>query len=647
MVGDPQGPTLSTHAGIGLQPHEGASGPTLTHPVTGDRKRAYALAALDREVAALAGAPEGTRNDQLNIAAHSLGIHVGAGALQEGEVRSALTQAATTCGLTPHETRKTLASGLESGKGKPASFPPEWEAEQADLEHLRALNGGMCSSSPAPSISWDAPDLSALRTARRAPPPFNPEWLGPSLASWCGEQAAATCAPADYVGCTLLGLVGGILANRRRPQAGAGWNEPPTLFVATVGDPSSGKSPASSAVMGLVEPEEAHFMATYRERMAAYQNEKVSADAVLAAHKVAVRGAMRASPELEQAIPTKLPEDFREPIKPVLQRVVVRDATTEKLMALAGENEKGLVLHRDELAGLFASFGRYSGGGGSDRQFLLECYGGRSFTVDRVKNDEPVLIPFLSIGIIGALQPDKAAELLKGADDGFVSRFLWCWPDPVQGFHISRERFDRRVAEQLVSRLVHLGMQANPPPQPNSPELVPLDESALHELEQFALEMKGREGKASPLMKSALGKARGHVMRLSCILQYIWWGTSRADPFNEPMEIGGAAVATACEMMRTYFLPMAERVFGDAAIPLAETNATILARYLKQERKGVVNAREARRKIGGSLRDGDAIGAAFEELADAGLVRRIEESTQSRGRPSKNYEVNPVLLRPG
>ncbi|WP_322994240.1 bifunctional DNA primase/polymerase [Castellaniella sp.] len=127
-----------------LQPNEGANGPTPAHPVTGDpladRKRAYALAALSREVADLVRAPEGTRNGQLNIAAHSLGRYVGAGVLQEGEVRSALTQAAATCGLTPHETRKTLASGLESGKGKPASFPPEWAAEQADLERLRALN---------------------------------------------------------------------------------------------------------------------------------------------------------------------------------------------------------------------------------------------------------------------------------------------------------------------------------------------------------------------------------------------------------------------------------------------------------------------------------------------------------------------------
>ncbi len=499
-----------------FQPSQRVDGPTLTNTrpidMSHPRLHAWVESAFEDEVRALATCAKGGRNEQLNRSAFAIYQLVAAGWIKDSTAHTALVEAADACGLIRDDGRKsvmdTIASGRRGGMRQPRGVPEEFFRDEAmaDIDHLRTLSADLVNKDGQPPVSWDAPDLSALRTARRAPPAFNPEWLGPSLAHWCREQAKAACAPVDYVGCTLLGLIGGILANRRRPQAGAGWTEASTLFVALVGDPSSGKSPASSAVMSLVEPEEAHFMATYRESLAAYQMEKMEADAVLAAHKVAVRGAMKANAELEQAIPTRLPDDFREPIKPVLQRVVVRDATTEKLMALAGENAKGLVLHRDELAGLFASFGRYSGGGGSDRQFLLECYGGRSFTVDRVKNDEPILIPHLSIGIVGALQPDKAAELLKGADDGFVSRFLWCWPDPVQGFHITRERFDRRPAEQLVSRLVHLGMQANPPPQPNSPALIPLEEAALHELERFALEMKGREGKASPLMKSALGK---------------------------------------------------------------------------------------------------------------------------------------------
>lgn len=113
-------------------------------------------------------------------------------------------------------------------------------------------------------------------------------------------------------------------------------------------------------------------------------------------------------------------------------------------------------------------------------------------------------------------------------------------------------------------------MRSNVPPLPDSPVLLPLEEPALAVLELFAQETKVREGKASPLMKSALGKARGHALRLSCVLTHLWWGADPQAPLEEPADIGEAAVATACEMMRSYFLPMAERVFGDASIPATE-----------------------------------------------------------------------------
>lgn len=138
--------------------------------------------------------------------------------------------------------------------------------------------------------------------------------------------------------------------------------------------------------MSLVNGEEASLDAGYRHRLREYEEAKLAADAIMAAHKSAAREAMRANPELATAIPVALPEGFREPVRPFLKRIVVRDSTIERLATLSAENPAGLILHRDELVGLFASFARYSGGGGSDRQFFFEAYGGRSFTVDRVKS---------------------------------------------------------------------------------------------------------------------------------------------------------------------------------------------------------------------------------------------------------------------
>lgn len=51
---------------------------------------------------------------------------------------------------------------------------------------------------------------------------------------------------------------------------------------------------------------------------------------------------------------------------------------------------------------------RYSGGG--DRQFWLEAFGGRGFTVERMGR-EPLTIDMLSIGVVGGIQPDRLKSL--------------------------------------------------------------------------------------------------------------------------------------------------------------------------------------------------------------------------------------------
>lgn len=610
-----------------------------------DRKRSYALAALDREAAAVATTAEGGRNARLNSASYAVANFAGEGWLSDEEISEALAPAALQAGLDPKEVRKTIASGIKAGRAKPVRWPPEWAEEHTEIQRLKALNAALVNGAALAPAAWDAPNVAVLGGARYPVPCFKVEWLGPHLACWVEAQARSACAPADYVACSLLALSGGLLSNRRRPLAGAGWEECSTLFVALVGDPSSGKSPASSAVMNLLNAEEARLDADYRERLRAYETERAAADATLAAYKRAMNDATRADPEFAKEFPPKLPDDFREPVKPFLRRIIVRDSTVERLASLSAENPTGLILHRDELAGLMASFNRYSNGsGGSDRQFFLECFGGRAFTVDRVKSGDPIRIPHLSIGIVGAIQPGKAAELLKGPDDGFISRFLWCWPDPVPGFRIARERLDLSPAERVVNRLWGLHMQSHPVPQLDSPVLVPLEEGALVQLERFAQEMKEREAQASSLMKSALGKARGHALRLACILTYTWWGADPHAPCEEPDAIAEAAMATAIEMMETYFLPMAIRVFGDAAVPIVETNAAILARHLRDEKLKSFNASKLRYKLGGPLREASAMDAACAELEDAGLIQAVD-AVRKRGRPSKDYIVNPRLFQ--
>ena len=87
-------------------------------PHAGDQVRAYALCAFDSELARVRGAPEGTRNNTLNEAAFALGQLIGADALDELMITSAL-EAVASHWPDLNKSKGTIQSGLRAGKAQP------------------------------------------------------------------------------------------------------------------------------------------------------------------------------------------------------------------------------------------------------------------------------------------------------------------------------------------------------------------------------------------------------------------------------------------------------------------------------------------------------------------------------------------------
>lgn len=118
----------------------------------------YGKKALKQECEAVANAPEGQRNDQLNISALKLGGLVAGGELGREEVEDGLYRAAVDAGLEESEIMPTIRSGMGRGETDPRSAPevevyPGFEAEtppglwleenEIDLLHYRAEDGGI------------------------------------------------------------------------------------------------------------------------------------------------------------------------------------------------------------------------------------------------------------------------------------------------------------------------------------------------------------------------------------------------------------------------------------------------------------------------------------------------------------------------
>jgi hypothetical protein len=524
----------------------------------------------------------------------------------------------------------------------PPGLPVAWDLADElptalrDADLVRLLAEARPSDSDE-SDPWSHPDTSLLGTGRRPAPGFPTDLLGPFWSAWAARQAQEASAPVDYVALSLLASVGASLANVRWPVAGAGWSEPPVLWAALVGSPSSGKSPSMDAAFDLVRHAEDLMASGFDHTRRDYETKKQAAEERRDIWKGEVKAALKAG----GGAPPK-PLDADEPEAPVRPRIRVADVTTEKLGALAAALTRGLLLVRDEMSGWLGGFDRY-GGGGADRSFAIEMYGGRPYVIDRMKNAEPLRIRHLSIGVLGGVQPDKIPGIIDGPDDGLASRLLWTWPEPVQGFTLPRQVVDDRDARHAFMRLVDLQAGTDDLGHP-TPKRLRLSETAEDQLEAFASEMKQRAEEASGMFAGTLGKARGHVLRLSLALEYLWWSGEASRP--EPAAITEKAVVAAAGLVDGYFVPMAERVYGDAAIPVSERGAMALARHLRKVGLVEFNARELRREIGGRLREAAAMEGACKLLVEAGLVRpRFTRAGERGGRKASNYEVNPAVQR--
>jgi hypothetical protein len=459
---------------------------------------------------------------------------------------------------------------------------------------------------------------------------FGAEWMG-----WIKDAAEAAATSPDYVAAPLLAAGSATIGHARWAQAHPGWQEPPHLWMCSVGDSGGGKSPGADPVLKGVLPriEEAmgrNFPEKRREWEAA----------------VAVARARRA--EWQKAVAAKVtsggappppPADSEEPPEPQPPCLRLNDTSIERVaLMLANGSPKGLLMVRDELAGHLLGMNAYNDGA---RAFWIEAFGGRPYRVHRVKLNEPIDVPHLAVAWWGGTQPARLAELMRGADDGLLARFCWIWPESVP-FDLPRAAPNLPWAVAAFDKLRLLEMRDTG--EGAAPVMMPLTEEARGNLRDFARDMQERQRWAGGLMNSALGKARGLALRVSLVLEYLWWA-GRPGMAPPPATISREAFAAAAMLVRDYLLPMAERTYGDAAAPERDRNAATLARWIAKARQAEVHVRAVQRDVRlPGLDTAEKIHAAAAVLVDAGwLLARAEGGDGQAGRPKAAYPVNPAL----
>lgn len=503
--------------------------------------------------------------------------------------------------------------------------------DRAGLHTLRAI--------AAEAAPWPAPEL-ALATAEALPAPPLPLDLFPGRwPRWIARAAAAAGAPPDYVACALLPVVGAAIGNARWASPWDGWKHPPVVNVACVGLPSAGKSPAINAVAEPMAALEADLNEDFEERMREWRTARQEAKERRIAWEAEVKEAVKRG-----TAPPPEPLGAREPDQPWKRRTCSTDPTMEAARDLSAANPRGLLLHRDELAGWIAGMDAYGNAkAGAARAFWLQAYEGSRWTADRVKDgDNARDVPHLTWAIVGGIQPDRLATLLlHGDDDGLSARFIYCWPEPSEDISDPPNGAALPFAvKERLRRLRELPMPGD------KPSILPFTAEAIDALQDARRTEKQMEREASGLFLSWLGKLPGMAVRLSLVFLYLDW-LEQPPGTPEPEAVDLDAIARALGFLFDYAVPMARRAFGEAALPEAERDARRLARWLLRQSPipETLNARLLRRMAHGpGIPTPERIEAALRELAELHLVRPAPaRAGGGKGRQRADWAVNPTL----
>lgn len=209
----------------------------------------------------------------------------------------------------------------------------------------------------------------------------------------------------------------------------------PNIWGGVVGDPSAKKTPAWSAALNPLDRLITRAHQEHEAAQAEYETKKVVFDARTSAIEGRIKEAAK---KPGKGDPVSIAEELstlqeHAPDEPTPRRYKSNDTTVEKLGELLRDNPTGLLVLRDELVGLIASWERE--GHEADRAFFLESWNGnQSFDTDRIKRGH-ISIPNLCVSLFGGLQPDKLTGYLEQAahgfaNDGMLQRFqVLVYPD--------------------------------------------------------------------------------------------------------------------------------------------------------------------------------------------------------------------------
>ncbi len=477
-------------------------------------------------------------------------------------------------------------------------------------------------------ISISPADLKAV--VRAPPPTMNFDLWPPVLRERVAKLAEATsCDPLVPLWAGLAAAAGAADA-RSRLKLMEGWEMPPVIWLCTIGDPSSKKTPGSTPMKAPLAALEAEDRPRYARAMLDWEMRH----AIWATDR---KTSLEWAKTEERALGGEPPQLQEEPERPVALRIAVADITSQKLVRLAAGLPRGLVCWLDEMNTWCNRLTDTRSG--EQRSTWTEAYDAKPYTIDRV-GDGTIHAENYAISIYGNIQPQIYQQHVKAlAADGFLQRFVPAVLAPAKrGLNnpIPKE-LDGSAEWDFALRCIH----ALPPlTYTLSPEAF----EAFREFQRWHIQRTWDDVllNRGPIYLTAMGKLDGTVGRFAFIMHLL------TEPFSTV--VSAATMNAAIEVAKGYMVPVLRHVFGEMAgesvidawvadyiVQYADLPAITLSQLKRGGRKQLESYPTA------WMQD-QAIMGAMARLEDAGWVMRADDGTMEQ-RHFAQWTINPQLMQ--
>jgi hypothetical protein len=507
-------------------------------------------------------------------------------------------------------------------------------------------------------FEWEKP--SEIETKTPPVQALTPELIPEPFRHWLADVSHRMQTPPDFATVSALVITGSIIGSGCgiRPKRLDDWEVIPNVWGACIGRPSVVlKSPSMKEPMSLLERLQAEYGERFEMDKASSDFDILASQAMISDVKSKLSKAAKGKGKDGTVSPDelqKLKADYMELTQnaepePTRRLFKTNETSIQSMTVLQNENERGLLVFRDELTGLLVKWDREDGA--DERAYFLEGWNGNGSYTDNKIGRGLTDAKNICISLLGGIQPDKLRRYLyqamHGNNDGMMQRLQFAvWPDEPEGWQLvdtKPNKADKQLAYSILQTLAELDFIQYGAEQGEYDDrpYFRFNEAGQAVFNAWLIELQTVkiQREENPLMVEHFGKFRSLMPSLALIFHCIDIADGKAS--GAVSERAARLAVQWCDYLESH----ARRIYATAESPEHEAAVRLADKIKTGALPNPFTTRDIERKGWHGLKDRQEVEAACNILIDENWLMMTRKPRPATGRPPlPEYFINPIFL---